>query len=477
MLFNSIPFIIFFPIVVVLYYLIPVRFRYIWLLFCSYFFYMCQDGAFLTMLIISTITTYLAGIGIEKASDKRTGRIIIAVTVAVNIGILAVFKFADPVLTLAHSDTRLNLTVPLGISFYTLQAISYIVDCYRGEVKAERNFLKYALFVSFFLTILSGPIQRGKFFLKELDLKAKLDLDNVKKGLIMMLWGFFLKIVISARLTIWIDTVYADPYAYGGSVLCVTALVYVFLVYSDFEGYSNIAIGAAKILGIEMAANFGRPLLARNFSEFWKRWHIALSSWLRDYIYIPLGGSRKGKLRAYLNLIIVFTVSGLWHGANLTFLIWGLLNGLYQVIGRILMPIRSKVYDFCRLARCPRLHYLLQISCVVLLYAFSFIFFAAENVSAAWEVCKRIVNDFAPQALINGQIFTVGLGKGNLLFAMVALMILIASDIVCERRNVNVTGLMEHVPTIVRWGIYLTLVSMIVLSANLSMSEFIYAGM
>lgn len=477
MIFNSIPFLIFLPIVLIMYYLIPKRFRYIWLLFCSYFFYLSQSDTFVILLILSTIITYFSGILLYKTDEKVKKNLIVAISFIINLGILFLFKYCDFALEIGGSSTRLNLILPIGISFYTFQSLGYVMDCYRREVEPEKNIFKYALFVSFFPSILSGPILRAKDMLGKFDCDNDCCLDNIKDGMILMLWGYFLKLVISARLTIWIDTVYADADSFSGATLLITALMYVLLVYSDFEGYSNLAIGAAKMLGIDIARNFRQPLLAVNFSDFWKRWHISLSSWFKDYMYIPLGGSRKGKARLYLNLMLVMLFSGIWHGANFTFIIWGLLNGLYQVIGNVLMPLRKKLFVLSRMNKMPRLHRVLQSVCVVLLYAFSFIFFAADNVSNAVNVVLGIFTRFDARSLATGQLFNVGLGTNNLLFVLFALLILFAADIMCEIRKCDVVGIAASINTYLRWAIYYVLIIMIIFSANLSGAEFIYSKM
>lgn len=479
MLFNSIPYLIFLPITVLLYYLIPKRFRYIWLLFCSYYFYLCADAAMPVYLIVSTLTTYIAGLLLAPESFVKVKhrKYVAMAAVLINIGILGILKYLDYALNLFGAKMRFNLIAPVGIAFFTLQSVSYVIDCYRDDVYPERNILRYALYVSFFPCIMSGPILKAKDAFKRFDFSNDLSYENVKDALIMMLWGYFLKIVISARLTIWIDTVYGDSNSYNGMVLLVTAIIYVFLVYADFEGYSMLALGSAKLLGIDLPINFKRPLLATTFSEFWKRWHIALSSWLKEYLYFPLGGSRKGKRRQYLNLIAVMFVSGLWHGANETFMIWGLLNGIYQVVGAASLTGRQKMWKKIGLDRKEKLHKVLQIIMVVGLYAFSFVFFAADSVADAFNVLKGMLTRFtvSPEALM--QFTNVGLGVNNLLFVILALALLIVSDLICEKKSTDICGLVRKTPTVIRWGLYWAVLIMIIFSSSLNMTEFIYAQM
>lgn len=337
MIFNSISFLIFYLVVLFLYWTIPQRYRNLLLLVASYCFYMSSTPIYTGLLTLTTISTWLAALRIE--TSKGLGRkVYLWVALLLNIGILFTFKyydftyslFADAVsvfgLTLPHHE--LGWILPVGISFYTFQSIGYIIDVYRKDFKAEKSLFLYALFISFFPQLVAGPIERSSNLLPQFCKKKKFCFEDFRYGFIIMLWGFFLKLCLADRCGIYVDTIYNNlEYHNGGSYLLASILFY-FQIYGDFCGYSLIAIGCAKMLGFNMMQNFKRPFFATSISEFWRRWHISLSSWMRDYIYIPLGGSRCVKLKTMRNLLITMFVSGLWHGASLTYVVWGVLHGL-----------------------------------------------------------------------------------------------------------------------------------------------------
>lgn len=343
MLFNSYNFLIFFPIVTLIYYLIPQKIRYIWLLIASYYFYMCWNVKYVSILLFSTIVTYISGLLISKANNikddkkrKRLKKVFVILSFVINLSILFLFKYFDFFVdNINRILSRLNIEVinlsfdvilPVGISFYIFQALSYTVDIYNDDVKAEKNFLKYALFVSFFPQLVAGPIERSKNLLKQINEKHYFNGERIKDGLLLMIWGGFQKIVIADRVAIVVNTVFNNFPQYPGMYIVVACILFAFQIYCDFSGYSIIAMGAAKVMGFELMENFNAPYFSMSVAEFWRRWHISLSSWFRDYLYIPLGGNRKGKVRKYINLMIVFLVSGLWHGAQWSFVVWGMLN-------------------------------------------------------------------------------------------------------------------------------------------------------
>lgn len=474
MLFNSLQFLIFFPIVVMLYFLIPHKFRYLWLLFASYFFYMSQEPFYVVFLIMSTTITWITGNLLYKAKSKRSRNLIVAGGFILTLSFLLYFKYTDFLLSLFGSSTRLNLILPIGISFYTFQSLTYIMDCYRGEVPPEKNIFKYALFVSFFPNILSGPIERSKNLLKQFDELHPFDAIRVKEGLLLMLWGYFLKMAIVPRLTILTDLVYGDYTSFSGVPLLLAALAYTFQIYCDFAGYSSIAIGAAKIMGFEIMQNFRQPYFASSISDFWRRWHISLSSWFRDYLYIPLGGSRCSKLRKHFNVMVVFLISGIWHGANITFVIWGALNGVYQIIGDVLRPVRSRICTACGLNRHPTIHRLIQTVFTFILLCITWIFFRASSVTEACSILVRMVTTMNFSNFFDGTVFSLGLGTMNLVFAVAALILLFAVDLACEFRKCDISRLFVRTPLLLRWGFYYLLFIMILLSSNLSTQEFLY---
>lgn len=450
MLFNSLQFLIFFPIVVLMYFIIPKKIRYIWLLISSYYFYMCWNAKYALLLFFSTFVTYLSGVLLEKvkvnkvdSSDSEKNIIlkkwIVAGSFILNLAILFFFKyysFASDLLTslfaLFHVELHvpvLDVLLPVGISFYTFQALSYTMDVYRGDIYAEKNFFRYALFVSFFPQLVAGPIERSKNLLKQLAVPAAFDKEKITEGLLLMVWGFFLKLVLADRAAIFVNTVYGDIASYSGSMLAVATILFAMQIYCDFSGYSIIAIGCAKILGIDLMENFKAPYLSGSVSSFWRNWHISLTSWFKDYLYIPLGGSRKGTARKYLNKVIVFTVSGLWHGANLTFVIWGLLNGLYQVLGEILTPVRNMLVKAFKVKREGFIHRFLCCCLTFFLVTFSWIFFRAVDLSQAAEVIRLIAISFHGADLINGSLFSAGLDLPNMILLTLCIAVLLAADI------------------------------------------------
>ena len=344
MSFDSVHFFIFFFIAVLVLFFIFKKARLVWLLVCNYYFYMCWNVKCALLLAFITLCTYITGRFLETTKEEKNKKWIVAGCCIVSFSILFIFKyfnfFIDSINNLLNMTgtgktigLRLDLLLPVGISYYTFQSVGYVIDVYRGE-KAEHNLIKYAVFVSFFPQLGSGPIERGKNILSQLEeLKTGnlRDYDRIKNGILLMLWGLFQKIVIADRLALYVDTVYGNYQNYGLLVIVTALILYAFQLYCDFDGYTNIACGVAQIMGVTLMQNFKRPYLATNIRDFWNRWHISLTSWFRDYLYIPLGGNRKGNFRRQLNVLIVFCISGLWHGASWNFVIWGAVHGLMLV--------------------------------------------------------------------------------------------------------------------------------------------------
>ena len=446
MLFNSIEFLVFFPIVVLVYFVIPKKIKYLWLLVASYYFYMCWNARYALLILLLTVITYVSGILIEKVKDssyemaKQTvlKKWIVACSFVINLGILFYFKYINFALTTLSSvfakiHIQLNVPVfdvilPVGISFYTFQALSYTIDVYRDEVYAEKNFFRYALFVSFFPQLVAGPIERSKYLLKQMANPKKFSYENAREGLLLMLWGFFLKIVLADRIAIFVDTVYDNFSIYAGSYLAVATMFFAIQIYCDFAGYSTIAMGAAKILGITLMENFDAPYLSTSVTEFWRRWHISLTLWFKDYLYVPLGGSRGGKIRKYINKMIVFLVSGLWHGASFSFVVWGGLNGLYQVIGEILQPIRDKMVFALHLNRESLGHKLIHIVGTFVLVDFSWIFFRANRFKEALKIIKSMTTIKNPWVLFDGSLYNCGLDEKNFRLMLLGMAILLFAD-------------------------------------------------
>ena len=468
MVFNSIEFLIFFPIVVVLYFIIPSRFKQYWLLFASYYFYMCWNAKYALLILTSTIITYFSGIMLQKIKnldyderkETKLKKIVVFVSLVSNLGILFYFKYINFVInTLVKFFSKLqielnistvDIILPVGISFYTFQALSYTIDVYRDDIYAEKNFFRYALFVSFFPQLVAGPIERSKNLLKQLAVHKKFSFEDFREGILIMLWGFFLKIVLADRIAIFVDTIYLNYQEFSGMYLVLATLLFSIQIYCDFYGYSTIAMGAAKILRINLMENFDAPYLSVSVADFWRKWHISLTSWFKDYLYIPLGGSRKGKIKKYLNKMIVFLVSGLWHGAKFSFVVWGGLNGLYQVIGEILQPLRDKLVSIFKLNRQSIGHKLVSVMGTFLLVSFTWIFFRASRLKEAIAIIKSLFNTYNPWILFDGSLYSCGLDIRNFWLMIICIGILLFADI-CKHKGIVIRDVIVEQDYWFRW--------------------------
>lgn len=466
MIFNSARFLIFFPIVVLFYYVIPQKLKNFWLLIASYFFYMCWNAKYVLLLLFSTIITYISGVLLEKMKSideyktHSCKKLIVFLCFSVNLLILFYFKYFEFSLNMinkifSYIHVQLNvpafdIVLPVGISFYIFQALGYIMDVYRNDVCAEKNFFKYALFVSFFPQLVAGPIERSPNLLEQLRLHSKFDYDKVRDGMLLMLWGFFLKIVLADRIALFVDAVYGNYNVYVGWYLIIATLLFSVQIYCDFYGYSVIAIGAAEILGIHLIENFDAPYLSVSVTEFWRKWHISLTSWFRDYLYIPLGGNRKGKLRKYLNIFLVFLVSGLWHGARVSFIVWGGINGIYQIIGEIFRPIRDKIVKILHLNRECFSHKLVCIIATFLLVNFSWVFFRSEGIKEAFSIIRQMAVVKNPWILFDGSIYKCGLDSKNFCLMLICLGILLFADY-CKHKGIQIRTVIAKQDYWFRW--------------------------
>ncbi len=468
MLFNSISFIIYFPIVVFIYFVIPKKARYIWLLLASYFFYMCWNAKYAALLLYSTAVTYISGLLIDRC-DRKEGlekrkKVFVALSFIMNLSILFLFKYFNFVVgninvILAECNLEIimpgfDLLLPVGISFYIFQALSYTMDVYRKEIYVERNFLKYALFVSFFPQLVAGPIERSKNLLKQIGTYNVFSYDNFRRGLLIMLWGYFQKIVIADRIALLVDTVYNNVGSYEGSYYLLASVLFAIQIYCDFSGYSLIAAGAAKVMGFELMENFNCPYYAKSVAEFWRRWHISLTSWFRDYLYIPLGGNRKGTVRKYLNILLVFLVSGLWHGAQWTYVIWGGLNGLFQVLGSILMPLRKKAGELLGLREESFGHKFFKACVTFVLVDFAWIFFRAASIRDALHIIKSIFTMHNPWIFFDNSLYSLGLSQKQFHVMVFSVVILAAADWL-KYKKVNVLDRLLEQDIWFRWPAYI----------------------
>lgn len=394
MLFNSFEFLLFFPIITVLYFLLPYKFRWVLLLAASCFFYMFFIPKYILILFFTIIIDYYAGIQLEKIVDKKKRKWFLIASLIANIGILVIFKYYNfingnitAVLDAFHSENPipvLNIILPIGLSFHTFQAMSYTIEVYRGNQKAEKHFGIYALYVMYYPQLVAGPIERPQNVLWQFKIDHKPEYERIRTGLMQMIWGLFKKVVIADRLTLFVDAVYKDPTSYAGMPLIWSTIFFSFQIYCDFSGYSDMALGASKVLGIDLMQNFRMPYLSKSIKSFWGRWHISLSTWFRDYLYIPLGGNRVSKARWYFNLFFVFMISGFWHGANWTFVVWGALHGVYLIVGILLEPVEKKYFNQSNIVSN-----VLKRLFVFVLVAIAWVFFRANSISDALYIISH----------------------------------------------------------------------------------------
>ncbi|MBR0172836.1 MAG: MBOAT family protein [Lachnospiraceae bacterium] len=448
MLFNSVSFFVFFPVVLAVYFLVPKFLKQIWLLIASYYFYMSWNAKYAALILISTVVTYGSGILLgRKENTERQRKTVVAGCLLINLGILFFFKYFNFAVTvIAGTLEKMHLQValpqidvllPVGISFYTFQALSYTMDVYRNDVAPETDFVRYALFVSFFPQLVAGPIERSKNLLWQLKEPKRFDFEKAREGLLLMIWGYFLKVVIADRIAVFVDTVYGSVSAYRGFLIVFATVLFAFQIYCDFYGYSAIATGAARFLGIELMENFDAPYLSASPSVFWRRWHISLTSWFRDYLYVPLGGSRKAQPRSYVNKMIVFLVSGLWHGASFAYVVWGGLNGLYQIIEEMTAPARERIARVLHVNRSSYGYRFLAGVVTFLLVDFSWIFFRAGNLRTAAGAVYYMITEYNPWVLFDGSLYKCGLDEKNFRLLMISLPVLLFADI-CKRRGIRV---------------------------------------
>jgi len=428
---------------------------------------------YILILGFTIVIDYFAGIMIENAPGKKR-KLYLVFSLIANIGVLAIFKYYNFLnenlsLLLGSFDTKnpvpfLKILLPIGLSFHTFQAMSYTIEVYRGNQKAERHFGIYALYVMFYPQLVAGPIERPQNILHQFHEVKKFNYDNISAGLKLMLWGFFKKLVVADRLGIYVDKVYDHPDAHNGNTFLLATVFFAFQIYCDFSGYSDIAIGAARTMGFKLMTNFKSPYLAKSISEFWSRWHISLSSWFTDYLYIPLGGNRVSVPRWYFNLMFVFLLSGLWHGANWTFIIWGGINGLYLVLAILIKKIKWANFDTSPRARFLNAKYFLQVITTFLLVSFAWIFFRAKEVDDAFFIIKKM-------ASFEGQIFVPE--PYQVLYPVMAILILLSVETIDHYKKTHI-AFFSHRNMAVRYAAYLFFAVMILLFGVFDGGQFIY---
>ncbi len=468
MLFNSIAFGIFLPIVFALYWLLskkPLIWQNILLLVSSYYFYGCWDWRFLFLLMFSTILDFYTGLKMADAANLSGKRFWFWTSIIINLGFLGIFKyynfFADNLqvalgqLGLHVDFWTLQVILPVGISFYTFHGLSYVIDIYYNRIEPERNFVNYGVFVSFFPLLVAGPIERATHLLPQVKKARVFNYTQSVDGLRQILWGLFKKVVIADNCAFYANMIFNDHANYNGSTLFLGAVFFSVQIYGDFSGYSDIALGTARLFGIELLRNFSYPYFSRDIAEFWRRWHISLSSWFKDYLYIPLGGSKGGKWMQVRNTFAIFLVSGFWHGANWTFIMWGLLNALYFIPLLLMNRNRQNLEVVAQNSFFPSFKEVFQMGITFFLSTIAWIFFRAESMTQAWEIILKIfsTSSFA----LPTQLPTIMLGA-MLLFFMVEWM--------GRREAFAIQKWTTSWPRVLRWGFYYLLVICILLFAG-----------
>ncbi len=478
MLFNSMTFAVFLTAVFILYHIVPVRLRWIFLLAASYVFYMNLHVAYGLLLLFTTALTYFLALGLEKAPDLAGKKRCLLGGVLPLVGILLVFKLGAPVIDrlnalaeagrLSMHPLTVKILLPAGVSFYFFQSMGYLIDVYRGKSKAERHFGYYALFVSFFPQLLAGPIGRADSLLPQLKKERSFDYENVTYGLKLMAWGYFKKLVIADVFATVVDKVYNNPYSYVGLVFIITTVMFAIEIYCDFSGYSDIAIGCARLFGVELAYNFRNPYLSFSIREFWSRWHISLSTWFRDYVYIPLGGSRAGRFRHCLNLFLTFLVSGFWHGSSLTFLFWGGIHGVLQILETFIYPKTRGGVSVIR-----KKHWW-QLPLTFIVLCFTWIFFRANTIQDAFWIISRLFWDIGrPLNYLKTAVICLDMPYLSMFGMALSAAALFVWDLLSLKQDV--IKLISRQRGLVRWPLYVLLLVAIALFSHKGIAtEFIY---
>lgn len=478
MLFNSLEFVFFFPIVVGLYFALPHRFRWILLLAASYYFYMCWKAEYVVLIMLSTVVDYFASLRMSKFQEKEKRKPYLYLSLLANLGVLFGFKyfnfFNDSTravfehFNLFYDVPAFDVLLPVGISFYTFQTLSYTIDVYNGRIKPESNLGIFALYVSFWPQLVAGPIERPQNLLHQFYEKHSFNYENVTNGLKLMTWGFFKKLVIADRLAVFVNEVYNSPQHFEGLTVILATISFAFQIFCDFSGYSDIAIGAALVMGYRLMKNFDGPYLSQSISEFWRRWHISLSTWFRDYVYIPLGGNRTVKWRWYYNLFITFTVSGLWHGANWTFVVWGALHGALLVVENMTKFQKERFEASISKSRMWIPYQVFQTIKIFALACLGWVFFRANTISDAWHI---IISTFSWTSGIDIPFLLSRIPK----FVVVAIGIMMIVQLIRRLSKKNMRDLVSSIPLIPRWTLYIGILLIIAFYGSFhSNSEFIY---
>ena len=479
MLFNSFEFFLFFPCVVLVHFLIPHRFRWLLLLAASYYFYMAWEPVYILLIVVSTLVDYFIGLLLGRTQIKPKRVLLLCVSVFVNLGLLFFFKYYNflstsfedlfRLLSLPLSLPKTNVLLPIGISFYTFQTLGYTIDVYRGRQEPQKHLGIFALYVAFFPQLVAGPIERAKNLIPQLIQKHEFDYDRVTSGLKLMAWGLFKKIVIADRLASLVDTVYSDPTGFEGPVLFTATIFFAFQIYCDFSGYSDMAIGAAQVLGIKLMINFKRPYFAASIIEFWRRWHISLSTWFRDYLYISLGGSRAGLYRLLISIFVVFFLSGLWHGAKWTYVIWGVYHALLYLLSYVLIkryPALLGSEKSTLLSNIVKILFTFSLVCI------GWIIFRADSMQDVAYIITHLISGWTGYADILTIKSKIGISVFQMLICWSSIAFLLVIQII--QRKGSIRERVSKLPFIVRWSLYYALILSILLLGVFSENHFIY---
>ena len=472
MLFNSIQYAIFLPIVFILYWFVfqkNLKAQNIFIIIVSYIFYGWWDWRFLSLIIFSSAVDYSVGIGLLKTENNVKRKLLLYTSLITNLGLLGVFKYynffieslmdAAPGLTFFLSERTLNIVLPVGISFYTFQTLSYTIDVFRKKLEPTRDIFSFFAYVGFFPQLVAGPIERATNLIPQFQKKRVFSFDKAQDGLRQILWGLFKKIVIADNAAIQVNYIFNNYESLDGSMLLLGVVYFAFQIYCDFSGYSDIAIGSARLFGFDLMRNFAYPYFSRDIAEFWRRWHISLSTWFRDYLYIPLGGSRGNLWSKIRNILIIFTVSGFWHGANWTFIIWGLLNGLYFIPLMLFGKNRSNLDTVAQNSKLPSLNEILQISVTFFITLIAWVFFRAESVTQAFSYLGH---------MFSASLFTIPGNRG--VIPLILILIVVEWIQRKKQHGLEIDGIKFAT---LRWAIYY-LVILIILNFGGSQQQFIY---
>ncbi|OGH70538.1 MAG: alginate O-acetyltransferase [Candidatus Magasanikbacteria bacterium RIFCSPHIGHO2_01_FULL_47_8] len=477
MLFNSLQFLVFFPVVTTLYFILPHRWRWLLLLVASCLFYMAFIPAYILVLFAVILVDYIAGIHIEKSIGPRRKQYLI-MSILANVGCLVFFKYSNFAIgninSLAgflhwnYSLPLLKIILPVGLSFHTFQAMSYTIEVYRGKHPAERHLGIYALYVMFFPQLVAGPIERPGHLIPQFREEHRFNYARVASGLQLMFWGFFKKLAVADRLAEIVDGMYGNPTQGAGAALFVITIFFAVQIYCDFSGYVDIARGAARVMGFDLSENFNRPYSAKSITEFWRRWHITLYQWFRDYIYIPLGGNQKGVARTTLNILIVFTLTGLWHGAKWTFVVWGLIHGFYLIFELITKRARERLASYFNLPLLKQAYAAGQTILTFLAVSFSWIFFRADSLTDAKIIIGKISADLARLGNLEFINFTFSF----FIYYFISIGIMVVGEHIRYSRLGR--ALLAKAPAWVTWPVYYAVIAWFLWFGYFGKKSFIY---